>query len=132
MSFRCPDKGRVKQGRFATDNGETVGAFFISSPDWKERVPLKIIATNGVDEDADHGWEHVSVSLPHRCPTWTEMCHVKRLFWDDTDAVMQLHPPAAENISNHFYCLHLWRPTREVIPMPPAWMVGDKRLGTIV
>ncbi len=23
------------------------------------------------------GWEHVSVSLPRRCPTWDEMCLIK-------------------------------------------------------
>ena len=26
------------------------------------------------------GWEHVSVSLRNRCPTWDEMCLVKDIF----------------------------------------------------
>lgn len=29
------------------------------------------------------GWEHVSVSLRNRCPTWDEMCLVKDIFWRD-------------------------------------------------
>ena len=26
------------------------------------------------------GWEHVSVSLQNRCPTWDEMCRIKDIF----------------------------------------------------
>ena len=25
------------------------------------------------------------------------------------------------------YCLHLWRPQDEILPIPPAWMVGLKK-----
>ena len=79
---------------------------------------LRIIASWGMD------WDHVSVSLRNRCPTWGEMDHVKRMFFDDEEAVMQLHPPRSQWINNHPYCLHLWRPQNEGILLPPSILVG--------
>lgn len=34
------------------------------------------------------GWEHVSVSLSNRCPTWEEMCMVKDIFWGEDECVI--------------------------------------------
>lgn len=76
------------------------------------------------------GWDHVSVSLysPNRdvkrCPTWEEMCYVKDLFWDAEEAVMQIHPRKSDYISNHPFCLHLWRPIGQEIPLPNSIFVG--------
>ncbi|MBM7488042.1 hypothetical protein ACVWWI_006410 [Bradyrhizobium sp. USDA 3686] len=42
---------------------------------------------------------------------------------------MQLHPPRSQYVNNSRYCLHLWRPTRQVIPMPSAAFVGIVGLG---
>lgn len=70
------------------------------------------------------GWDHVSVSLEDRCPTWTEMERVKRTFFKDTEAAMQLHVPVADHLSLHPYCLHIWRPHDATIPLPPKNMVA--------
>ncbi|CAB4130410.1 hypothetical protein UFOVP119_34 [uncultured Caudovirales phage] len=70
------------------------------------------------------GWEHVSVSLADRCPTWDELEWVKRQFWEPGDTVMQLHVPVSEHRCVHPFCLHLWRPLGAEIPRPPAYMVG--------
>lgn len=78
---------------------------------------LNVIATS------HGGWDHVSVSLPHRCPVWEEMDHIKRLFFFDDEAAMQLHPPVSEHVNNHPFCLHLWRPVALNIPFPPVEMV---------
>lgn len=80
--------------------------------------PLRFIAS------WSGGWDHVSVSRRDRCPTWDEMHAVKRLFFDDDEAVMQLHPPAATWRNAHPYCLHLWRPQDSEIPLPPPLMVA--------
>jgi hypothetical protein len=56
------------------------------------------------------GWDHVSVSLPNRCPTWEEMEKVKRAFFKETEYAMQLHVPPSEHRNYHPYCLHIWRP----------------------
>ncbi len=72
------------------------------------------------------GWEHVSVSLRSRCPTWGEMCAIKNLFWDEDEVVVQFHPAKSDYVNCHPYCLHLWRPVGGVFPMPPAEMVGPR------
>jgi len=82
------------------------------------------------------GWEHVSVTLwkqkgkkwkaVERTCTWAEMCHIKSLFWEDDEAVMQLHPPKEDWVSTHPYCLHLWRPVDGEIPLPHSILVGRK------
>lgn len=124
MSFHVPNELRVRKGYFGTDESHgNNGGFFL--PTRPGAPPLKVIASDG------DGWEHVSVSLPSRCPTWEEMCRVKSLFWDEEDAVMQLHPPRSTWVNNHQYCLHLWRPERATIPLPPSYMVGYKELGVL-
>lgn len=69
------------------------------------------------------GWDHVSVSLDkQRCPTWEEMCFVKGLFFEDEEAVFQLHPPKSDYVNICDRVLHLWRPHKG-FPRPPKIMV---------
>lgn len=131
MAMHVPNAHRVRTGRMASDNAHgNNGAFFVPNkvgPIGIRHIPLRVIASDGsgADEaDPVRYWEHVSVSLPHRCPTWEEMAYIKGIFWDAEDAVMQLHPPASTYVNNHPYCLHLWRPTSVAIPLPPAIAVG--------
>ena len=70
------------------------------------------------------GFEHLSVSTPTRTPTWEEMCIMKDIFWQDDEECMQLHPKKENYIDNMKYCLHIWRPINQAIPMPPNIMVG--------
>lgn len=76
-------------------------------------------------------WDHVSASCKNRCPSWAEMCAIKEMFFHDHETVMQLHVPRKDWISNHPYCLHLWRPADVEIPRPPSDMVGIKSLGEL-
>jgi len=99
--------------------GDDFGLFFIPGP---KGATLRAVASAGAEE-TDVLWEHVSVSLPNRCPNWPEMDYVKRLFWDDEEAVMQLHPPRSRWVNTHEYCLHLWRPKQAEIPLPPQILV---------
>lgn len=119
MAFSVPDQYRVRKGPMASDaSAGNNGAFFI--PRNKSTVPLKVIASDGLQ------WEHVSVSLPDRSPTWEEMCTIKNLFWDPEDVVIQYHPAHSDYINNHPYCLHLWRPVNQSLPVPDPLMVGSK------
>ena len=70
------------------------------------------------------GWDHVSVSFSYRCPTWEEMCRVKDVFFHDEECVVQYHPPKSQYVNKHPYCLHLWRPIKAELPMPPKGFVG--------
>jgi hypothetical protein len=113
------DAFRLKMPGFPI-GGSTEGAFAIQSPTFAGK--LRVIASAGL------GWDHVSVSLPNRCPNWPEMSRVKDLFFHDDETVMQLHVPASDHVNNHPYCLHLWRPHQAEIPRPPALMVGIRDL----
>ena len=77
------------------------------------------------------GWDHVSVSWSNRCPTWEEMCEVKKTFFYPEEVCVEYHPAESEYVNNFPYCLHLWRYQQPGMPMPPAWMVGAKPGQTI-
>ena len=81
---------------------------------------LTVLVTEGF------GWDHVSVSLPDRCPTWEEMAFIKDLFFCDDEVVVQYHPRKREYIENHRFCLHLWRWQGGEFPTPPPELVGFK------
>lgn len=118
------------------------GKYVIPSPRIDDYLFL-VLASTGL------GWDHVSVSLwkanyktkkvmggtiknsdgaspVNRCATWEEMCFIKDLFFDPTECAVQYHPPMSEYISNHKYCLHIWKPQTMAMPMPPSVMVGLK------
>lgn len=122
--FKVPEKCRVTAGRLGSDSGYgNNGYFLIKSVRFKRMF-------NCIVSD-ELGWEHVSVSLPNRCLTWEEMCFIKDKFWDEQDCVVQYHPPKSEHINNHPYCLHLWRPTVQDMPMPPSIMVDYPELNNV-
>lgn len=72
------------------------------------------------------GWEHVSVSpfKKHITPEWSEMNQVKDIFWNDDEAVIQIHPPKAQYVNNMPNCLHLWRCSYRDMILPPSVLVG--------
>lgn len=73
-------------------------------------------------------WEHASVSLQDRTPTWNEMSFIKGLFWGEDDLVVQFHPIKSEYINNHEHCLHLWRKkdTNDFCERPDSIFIGIK------
>lgn len=58
------------------DHEAKAGVFRVQMKSSKR--PLLCIASSGTIPISD-GWDHVSVSLPGRCPTWEEMDAIKRL-----------------------------------------------------
>lgn len=91
---------RIEDGRLAGPVGSNNGACVLK----KGSAALRCIFSNG------GGWDHVSVSLATRCPTWTEMDFVKRTFFKDEEVAMQLHVSGTSKVNHHEFCLHLWRP----------------------
>lgn len=104
--------------KYNSKRGAMSGAFRIISPRGGE---LRIISSG---KDNEFGWEHVSVSLENRTPLWSEMCFIKDLFWPGDEAVMQIHPTLDQYVNHHPFCLHLWRPLKAKIPLPPTILVG--------
>lgn len=70
------------------------------------------------------GWEHLSVSMPSKTPSWEQMCMMKNIFWNEDEACVEYHPKKEDYVNNHKHCLHIWKPTNEVLPLPPSILVG--------
>lgn len=123
--FHVPEIYRdIRTPGLASDSSFGNNGFFII-PHYKVRnYHFRIQVSDGLS------WEHISVSVgevghrQHRCPTWEEMCWVKKQFWDDGDCVIQYHPSKDQYVNLHPYVLHLWRPTNQVIPIPLKEMIG--------
>jgi len=95
--FHVPEKFRItKHPSLASDSSYgNNGAFKV----WlSNRSIACVIASDG------QGWEHISVHIQQendtRTPTWAEMCKMKDLFWDESDCVIQFHPPKSEYVNN--------------------------------
>lgn len=71
------------------------------------------------------GWRHLSISNAQRSvmPTWSIMCRAKDLFFGDDELVVQYHPPKADYVNDHQFCLHLWQSLDEPMPAPPLHFV---------
>jgi len=125
--FHVPNDYRITNGELGSNSSYgNNGAFALAfkRPPRSVVIGMLVIASDG------EGWEHASVSINRkRCPYWDEMCFVKNLFWDEDDAVIQIHPPKNEYVSHHPYALHLWRKvgTNDFYEKPPWWMVGPMR-----
>lgn len=108
--------GRVTDGPFASTFTQGFnGVFHVRGSGGGK---LRIVANT-----AALGWEHVSVSLEDRCPTWEEMCWVKGLFWEDEETVLQFHPAKSVYVNQNCFCLHMWRPVGFTIPSPPTGLM---------
>lgn len=105
---------RIKVGPFrSTEKNGMNGAFEIPS----DNVVLRVIVSDQL------GWDHVSISLPTRTPTWDEMCKMKNTFFKPEETVIQYHPPNSKYINKHPFVLHLWRNQKEKVSLPPHIMV---------
>lgn len=81
-------------------------AYVFSHP--ATRAMLQVIAS------CDDGWNHVSVSLEKRTPTWDEMCFIKNMFFDPEELCVQIHPRKSQYVNAHKHCLHIWQPPKEI------------------
>jgi len=122
--MKVPEIYRVRHGVFGTTaNDGNNGVFEI--PHYKiAGYIFYLLISDG------EGWEHVSVTVgqkgkpAHRCPTWLEMCWIKDQFWNKDEVVVQYHPAQEDYVSNHDFCLHLWKPTDFKMLTPPTYLVG--------
>lgn len=120
------ERYRVTSGALASNRSDGAnGAFIVPL---NSGVQVCVIASDSTSwaESSLPGepWEHVSVSLQSRTPTWEEMDAVKRIFWNDDETVIQLHVSRSSHVNVHEHCLHLWKPCKSVIPTPPPRTVG--------
>lgn len=120
--------GHVENGRLtdhprlATEPNSGLNGAFVT-PSRKTGQTLCIIASDATDwDDAQLGrprWEHVSVHVDGRCPTYEEMMEVRGWFWLETETVVQFSVPQSEHINLHPHTLHMWRCIDEAVIQPP-------------
>lgn len=117
MKHKTPklvEQSRIRKGPLGSSSDYGMnGAFNIS---YKRQV-LFVISSD------QKGWDHVSVSLAHRCPSWLEMKFIKELFFDDQETVVQFHPRKSEYINNNEFVLHMWRKHGHEYELPPKEFV---------
>lgn len=118
MTFKAPNQFRLKSGQFASkDEDGNNGAFYFAEKGYE----FFTIASDGA------GWDHVSVSINRpRTPSWEQMCFVKNLFWSCDETVVQFHPRIEDYVNCAPNCLHLWKPQKENVELPPSVLVGPK------
>ena len=71
------------------------------------------------------GWDHVSVT-PYKdyiTPDWEDMCIIKDELFYPSETVVQYHPAESRYVNIKGNCLHLWRPQKQDMPVPPIFMV---------
>ena len=123
--FNVPNKYRYRNHPVRpSENSDGNNGFFIIPHYRVANYEYRIMASDG------EGWEHISITVAEkgkpakRNPTWQEMCDMKNAFWGEDDCCVQYHPAKSEYISMHPFCLHIWRPTSESLPIPLKEMVG--------
>lgn len=118
MKLKPPEeaeRGRLLHGPLASHSTDgNNGMFYVVC----QGVTLAVCLSDGA------GWDHVSVSRSDRCPTWEEMCFVKTVFFREDETVLEYHPAKRNYVNDHPYCLHLWRPQQQDIPLPPSQLTG--------
>jgi hypothetical protein len=119
-----PEQYRVKNPAMRTPEGARYGFFVIPKHKGNGNVcrTLKVIATTGdMDANTTQGWDHVSVTVvgdDKATPTWSEMCRVKKLFFEPETVAVQFHPAASQYVNVHLGCLHLFsHPSIQTPPM---------------
>lgn len=123
--FKVPNILRDRSVPGNTIDAGNNGAFVIRL---SQSAIANVIASDGLE------WEHVSVHIvcavngswnntKMRTPTWSEMCKIKEMFWDEEDCVVQYHPSKSQYVNMHKHVLHLWRPINQEIPVPPKGLV---------
>jgi hypothetical protein len=59
------------------------------------------------DSEPGTGW-HLSISCPHRLPTWDELKAARYRFLPKDKTFAMLLPPAEEYVNLHEFCFHLY------------------------
>lgn len=87
------------------------GAHYLAQP-----THLSVIVSAAIEDDGN-AWGHLSVALPLRLPTWSEMRTIKNAFVGDREA-LTVYPREANYVNIHKSCLHLFWRLDGVWPLP--------------
>lgn len=70
---------------------------------------MKLDPTNlRIIDSIDNDLHHVSLSRPHRLPTWEEIKWVRDKYCKPDSFYAVVLPPERYYVNFHKYCMHLW------------------------
>ena len=105
------NRWRIRKGSFPSEDADGFNGAFL--------VPLEgelwfVRISDGA------GWKHLSISNAQKkdLPTWKVMTRVKDTFFADDEWACQYFPAKADYINDCEWCLHIWAPLREKLPVP--------------
>jgi hypothetical protein len=106
------NRWRIRNSQWASTDQDGWNGHFL--------VPLEGELWHVIISDGE-GWQHLSVTNAQKriMPGWHIMCRLKDAFFADDVWVAQYHPAKEDNVNDHPFCLHLWRPLEEKLPTPP-------------
>jgi hypothetical protein len=61
-----------------------------------------------VIQSIDSGYDHISLSHPHRLPTWDEIKYMRNKYGDPNKFYVIVLPPMEFYLNLHEFCMHLW------------------------
>lgn len=98
--------------RFGGPGNASCGAFSFNS--CIDKAPMVCMAAS------DTHYEFVSVRRKNRSPNWPEMEQVRKLFFEDTEIIMQFHAPCRLAP----FVLFMWHPLFDLpfLPPIPGWV----------
>lgn len=124
--MKSPDRIRIALGNAGAQliEPESIGRLDDADGCAYQVGGLRVLASWG------GSWDHVSVSAgwgpkgATRVPSYAELESVRRMFFEDHETVVQIHPPLGKYVNFHPYVLHLWRHQEIQIPLPPQEFIA--------
>lgn len=109
--LRAAERWRVKTGQMASSETDGFNGHFL--------VPMEgelwlVQISDGM------GWKHISISNAQKkvLPNWTVMSRMKDAFFADDEWAVQYFPAKEDYINSCEWCLHIWSPLNEQLPVP--------------
>lgn len=88
--------------------GEGMGEALIAGRRYYSLSGMGVIES--LEQHSRARWQHVSLSFPHRAPSWADIVMIKRVFIGREREAVQFIPPDSEYVNVHPFTFHLWAP----------------------
>lgn len=124
---------RITKGPLASSSKHKLnGAFSITLYKTEKAMRIAMCVS---DDGKETGWEHVSIHINNciltkngienisEVPNYKDILIIKNIFWKENETVFHYFPSKELHINIHPYTLHLWKPKKTKIPMPPKELV---------
>lgn len=87
-----------------------------------------------VMESIDNGFHHISMSHPHRIPTWDEIKFIRNKFGDPNKFYAMVFPPEEFYVNFHSFCMHLFevKSENEILTWKGMKIIEEKAMKELI